>query len=64
MTVKEIWDNQSFVSSQMDGMLSQLVALVQRIDGRGEERSDLYCSSTHARYLYIKSVMLCGTVQL
>ena len=25
--VKEIWDNQSFVSSQMDGMVSQLVAL-------------------------------------
>ena len=30
----------------------------------GEERSDLYCYGTHARYLYIKSVMLCGTVQL
>ena len=34
------------------------------VDGRAEERSDLYCGGTHARYLYIRSVMLCGTVQL
>ena len=34
------------------------------VDGRGEERSNLYLYGTHARYLYIRSVMLCGTVQL
>ena len=34
------------------------------VDGRAEERSDLYCYGTHARYLYIKSVTLGGTVQL
>ena len=34
------------------------------VDGREGERSDLYCGGTHARYLYIRSVMLCGTVQL
>ena len=37
---------------------------MQRVDGRGEERSDLYYGGIHARYLYIKSMMLCGTVQL
>ena len=40
------------------------VVCVRVVDGRGEERSNLYCSSTHARYLYIKSVTLGGTVQL
>ena len=34
-----------------------------RWERRGEKRLYYYCG-THARYLYIRSVMLCGTVQL
>ena len=33
-------------------ILPKGVALVQRVDGRGEERSDLYYGGTHVRYIY------------
>ena len=38
--------------------------VVQRVDETAEERKNPVDSSTHVRYLYLKSIVLHGTVQL